>query len=140
MAAFTTARVAYFAAAATAQSAYAVDPNSGVAERYVHSYAELLWAIPRTGRHRSEYDPLINLDSIEADGFSELLISPMSPLSVAYHASLSARLGKETAAHTKLPPSMDLASFTVQWVVPLIRHEQAWWESANAKGASLWRR
>jgi FtsK/SpoIIIE family len=138
MTTFRAARTAYFAAASDAGSAYAVDPQSPVAAGYVAAYRDLLWALPRTGVLRSEYDLLITLDLIEIAGVRDLLISPMSPLSVAFHAELASRLRTATDGTELLAPG-DIGSLRLQWTVPLLNLQGSWFESVPTEQASLWR-
>jgi hypothetical protein len=138
MAAFRHARIAFFAAADGAGSAYAVDPHSAVARDYIRTYRDLLWALPRSGMQRSEYDLLIGLDLVEVGGIRDLLISPMSPLSVAFHAALSTRLLGSSSGGDTLGPN-DIRSLRLQWVVPLLNLQGSWFESVPSEHAFLWR-
>ncbi len=138
MATFRAARTAYFAAAREAGSAYAVDPESPVAGAYIASYRDLLWALPRTGVLRTEYDLLITLDLVEIAGVRDLLISPMSPLSVAFHASLASRLHAATSGTEALAEG-DIGSLRLQWTIPLLNLQGSWFESVPSEQAALWR-
>lgn len=138
MAAFSAARTAYFEAASAAGSAYAVDPLSAVASDYVRAYRSLLMALPRAGLHRSEFDLLIAIDLVEVAGIEEILVSPMSPLSVAFHGQLLTRLREDTSRERPLARG-DVDSFKLQWTVPLLRHSGTWHESVPADRACLWR-
>ncbi|MFD4785176.1 FtsK/SpoIIIE domain-containing protein [Rhodococcus qingshengii] len=139
MASFRSTREAYFAAATAAGSAYAVDPLGAEATAYVDAYRDLLWALPREGMHRSEYYLLVTIDAVEVQGTRDLLISPMSPLSVAFHADLRRRLESATDATRPLGPG-DLSAFSLQWSVPLLNHRGAWYEAIASEQAQLWRR
>jgi len=139
MASFRTAREAYFAAAREAGSAYAVDPLGSVATAYVNAYRDLLWALPREGMHRSEYYLLVTIDAVEVQGTRDLLMSPMCPLSVAFHAELRRRLEGATDSTRPLGPA-DLSAFSLQWSVPLLNHRGAWYEAIGSEQAQLWRR
>lgn len=138
MTAFRQAREAFFAAVCAAGSAYAVDPSGREAGEYIATYRDLLWALPRSGMQRSEYDVLICLDLIEIGGVRDLLISPMSPLSVAYHAALATRLRASASGTDPLGPN-DIRSLRLQWVVPVLNIQGSWFESVPSEHAFLWR-
>ena len=136
MATFRSSRELYFAAAAAEGSAYSVNPLGDVAREYVDSYRRLIWALPREGMHRSEYDLIVAMDAVELNGVRDLLISPMSPLSVAYHAGLALRLG--LAADGTNPLGLgDLGALSLQWVVPLLNHRGSWFESIPMEEAGF---
>jgi hypothetical protein len=139
MGSFRIARTRFFAAAKAAGSAYAINPLGEEAVEYVESYQSLLWALPRRGMHRSEYDLLVAIDAIELHGVRDLLISPLSPITVAYHGALARRLQAATDGSNPLAVG-DLGAFTLQWVVPLVNHRDSWFESIPLERAMLWRR
>lgn len=136
--AFVGARRAYFAAASAFGSAYAVDPRGPEARRYTSAYRDLLWTLPRTGLYRSDYDTIVALDLVEVQGCADLLASPLSPLSVAYHAALAERLDKSVHQHELT--AADIAALRPNWVLPLLNHHGGWYESQPADHAFLWRR
>jgi hypothetical protein len=136
--AFRDAREAYFETARAAGSAYAVDPRGPEARRYTGAFRDLLWKLPRTGLYRSDYDTLVALDLVEVQGCADLLTSPLSPLSVAYHAALAERLDKASHPHGLTPA--DLSAFRLNWVLPLLNYRDGWYESQPAEHAFLWRR
>lgn len=136
--AFIDARRAYFGAASAVGSAYAVDPRGPDARRYTGAYRELLWKLPREGLYRSDYDLIVALDLVTIQGCADLLVSPLSPLSVAYHAALAERLDRSVHQHDLT--AADIAAFRPDWVLPLLNHQGSWFESQPAEQAFLWRR
>jgi hypothetical protein len=79
------------------------------------------------------------IDAVEIEGVEDLLVSPMSPVAVAFHAVLLARL-REAIEESQPIDSPDVDALGQQWLVPLVSHRGAWFEAAPLDSAFLWRR
>lgn len=135
---FTQARAEFFAAAAELGSVYALDPRASQVGEYIAAYNTLLESIPDDGRYLSDWDGLILCDAVFLAGSRELLFAPTSPLAVAFHAGLAAKVAEWLAAEGG-PPSADMRAVSLRHSVPLVYARGQWYEAAPTTGL-LWRR
>ncbi|MFD8421070.1 FtsK/SpoIIIE domain-containing protein [Streptomyces sp. NPDC059466] len=140
MKAFTEARAAFFALAASARSVYALDPRCPEASAYTRAYRALLEALPRSGTSRSEYELLLRIDTAEVAGIPDLLIAPTNPLTLAYYSSMTTRFAALVEEGAEQLDKADISAFSTQFLLPLLKAESGWHEAAPCRTAFLWRR
>ncbi|HXH07174.1 MAG TPA: hypothetical protein VNI83_11345, partial [Vicinamibacterales bacterium] len=139
--AFIAARAAFFAACqAYGGSVYAVAAGVAVAEArtYVGAAAELLMAVPDSGRYQAEFDRLLLLDAVSVPDSGELYLAPTNPVTVAFYLTFAAAARRWIATPGGLLQT-DEAAISPAYLVPLVLHAGAWHEVATPS-PFLWRR
>jgi hypothetical protein len=135
---FIEARSALFEIAQKSGGIYAVDPCSAEVTEYIEAFSALLGAVPKGGRYQSDWDGLLLCDSVFIGGREDFLIAPTSPLAVAFHAGLSAKVGEWIGAG-EAPAAQDIRSLDMGQVLPMLHARGQWYEAAPVPEL-LWRR
>jgi FtsK/SpoIIIE family len=135
---FRRAREELFAKAAEAGSIYALNPENPEVTAYIAAYDALLAQVPADARYEGDWDGLVLCDTVVLAGELDLLVSPTSPLSVAFHAATKDQFSAWTAA-ADVPTEEDVAAVSIRHAVPLLNAGSRWFESAPLEEV-LWRR
>ncbi|MET8077044.1 FtsK/SpoIIIE domain-containing protein [Streptomyces sp. NPDC005303] len=138
--AFYAARRAFFSCLSSHGSVHAVLCGAGQeeAKNYVDAYQALLLSLPVPGRYKSEYDRLLLCDLVSDPQKGQRWLAPTNPVTVAWALNLAAQTAEWVQQSAQLP-QRDLQALTPAFLLPLVHHDETWWET-DPRSPRLWRR
>ncbi|WP_440580709.1 FtsK/SpoIIIE domain-containing protein [Streptomyces sp. PT19] len=138
--AFYEARRTFFSSLVSHGSVHAVlcGDSREEAQAYVDAYRNLLLSLPVPGRYQPEYDRLLLCDLVADPQKGLRWLSPTNPVTVAWALKLAADTESWVQQGAELP-QRDLRALTPAFLLPLVYHDETWWET-DPRSPRLWRR